>query len=45
MLKLGASAFDAAGNESPIAPLDVPLDATAPIPPTFRLVSATWVAG
>ena len=44
VLKLGASALDAAGNESVVTPLDVPLDATAPIPPTFRLVSATWVA-
>jgi hypothetical protein len=43
-LKLGASALDAAGNESVITALDVPLDATAPIPPVFRLVTATWVA-
>lgn len=43
-LQLGASALDAAANESTITALVVPLDSKAPTAPVFKLVSATWVA-
>ena len=43
VVHLGASALDAAGNESPVTPLDLPLDSVAPAAPAFKLAIATWV--
>ena len=44
LVRLAASALDAAGNESLKTMLDIPLDSTAPVAPTLRLVTATWTA-
>lgn len=44
LVRLAASAVDAAGNESLKATLDIPLDSKAPTAPTLRLVTATWVS-
>ena len=44
LMRLAASAVDAAGNESLRTTLDIPLDRLGPSAPTLRLVTATWTA-